>query len=93
MEKDQELLEGFNAGYIIEKHRPELAKQLVDGLAGVEIPFVEGFIAGSNQSLVEKDLTRSKIVSKLKEVTKKNAFKSTKSKGKDDSDKGFEIEI
>lgn len=61
---EKERLEGFNAGYMIEKHRPELSKQLVDGLDGVEVPFVEGFIAGSKES--EKEKTRSKSVQKLR---------------------------
>ncbi|NET36487.1 MAG: hypothetical protein F6K19_31400, partial [Cyanothece sp. SIO1E1] len=49
MDADQEILEGFNAGYIIEKHRPELAKQLVAAVEGVEVPFVEGFVASSHK--------------------------------------------
>lgn len=37
MDADQEILEGFNAGYIIEKHRPDLAKELVAAVEGFEI--------------------------------------------------------
>ena len=30
-DSEKDLIEGFNTGYIIDKYRPELAKQLVDG--------------------------------------------------------------
>lgn len=43
MEDDKELVDGFNAGYIIEKHRPELAKQLVEGLEGGRSTICGGF--------------------------------------------------
>ncbi len=91
MDKDQELVEGFNAGYIIDKHRPELAKQLVEGLDQVEIPFVEGFIAGSKESIREREQTRSKVISKLRGFGKGNIPRPSKSK--DNKDKGFEIDI
>lgn len=90
MEHDQDLIEGFNAGYIIEKHRPELAKQLVGGLEGVDVPFAEGFVAGSNQSLKDRERIKSKTISKLKSFSKDRIPKPTKSKDKDD--KGFEID-
>ena len=92
MENDQELIEGFNAGYIIEKHRPELAKQLVEGLDGVEVPFVEGFLAGSDQSLKEKERTRSKTVSQLKKFAKDHIPKPAKDLGKKGKNRGFEID-
>ena len=91
MDKDQELIEGFNAGYIIEKHRPELAKQLVEGLEQTSDSFVEGFIAGSKESIKEKVKSRSRVISKLKSLAKKNIPNPTK--GKDNKDKGYEIDI
>lgn len=90
MVNDKELIEGFNAGYIIEKHRPELAKQLVEGLDGMEVPFVEGFIAGNSQSLKERERTRSKTISKLKGFAKDKIPRPTKNH--DRENKGFDIE-
>lgn len=91
MENDQELIEGFNAGYIIEKHRPELAKQLVEGLDGADVPFVEGFIAGNSQSVQDRESAKSRTISKLKSFAKSRIPNPTQSKDKDD--KGFEIDI
>jgi hypothetical protein len=41
MSEEKDLVEGFNAGYIIEKHRPELAKQLLSAVDGVELPLLK----------------------------------------------------
>ncbi|MCB9352268.1 MAG: hypothetical protein H6573_32960 [Lewinellaceae bacterium] len=89
MDEEKELLEGFNAGYLIEKHRPELAQQLVKSVEGVELSFIEGFVAGSQE--YAKERTRSKIISKLRDST--GISKPTPTKDKDDKDKGFEIDI
>lgn len=87
MDADQEILEGFNAGYIIEKHRPELAKQLLAAVEGVEVPFVEGFVAGSQE--YAKERTQMKTISKLREASKSRIPRPTKDKEKD---KGFDME-
>lgn len=92
MENDQELIEGFNAGYIIEKHRPELAKQLVEGLDRVEVPFVEGFIAGSKECVLEREQIKSRTISKLKSYGKGNIPKPTPRRNKNSKDKNFDIE-
>ena len=88
MDGSKEMTEGFNAGYLIEKHRPELAQQLVKSVEGVELPFIEGFVAGSQE--YAKERTRSKIISKLRDST---GIPSPPSKNKDNRDKGFEIDI
>lgn len=90
MDEGKEILEGFNAGYIIEKHRPELAKQLVSAVDGVEIPFVEGFVAGSKE--FAKERTQSKVITKLRETSKGIIPKPTKDKDRGDKDKDFEID-
>ncbi|MEZ4991939.1 MAG: hypothetical protein R2824_16070 [Saprospiraceae bacterium] len=90
MDADKEILEGFNAGYLIEKHRPTLSKQLVAAVDGVDIPFVEGFVAGTQE--YAKERTRSKTIAKLREASK-GIPRPTKSKDRDEKDKGFEIDI
>ena len=84
-EKDQ--LEGFNAGYIIEKHRPELAQQLVEGLNGVDEPFIEGFLAGSQEFAKEREVIKSKTISKLKGYGKGSISRRAK-----DRDKGIDLD-
>lgn len=89
MDEGKEILEGFNAGYVIEKHRPELAKQLVSAVEGVELPFVEGFVAGSQE--YTKERTQMKTISKLREASKGSM--PFPSRDKDDPEKGFEMDI
>ena len=85
MDTGKEILEGFNAGYLIEKHRPGLNKQLVNAVEGVDMPFIEGYVAGSNECAKER--TRSKNISRIVKASK--SIKPKQDKGRDD--KGFEI--
>ncbi|MCI5083739.1 MAG: hypothetical protein MRY78_18725 [Saprospiraceae bacterium] len=86
MDEGKEVLEGFNAGYLIEKHRPELAKQLVSAVDGVDMPFIQGFVEGSKE--YSKERNRSKIINKLKETSKEiSSSKTLKNK-----DKGLDID-
>jgi hypothetical protein len=87
MSEEKDLVEGFNAGYIIEKHRPELAKQLLNAVDGVELPFVEGFVAGSQE--YAKERTQMKTISKLRNLSKGRIPKPTKDK---DKDKGIDMD-
>ncbi|NJL77034.1 MAG: hypothetical protein HC892_20495 [Saprospiraceae bacterium] len=79
MEEGKELLEGFNAGYLMEKHRPELSKQVVKATEGVDTPFFEGFVAGSQE--FDKERSRSKVISKLKDFSSPKKDNPTKRKG------------
>lgn len=87
---EKDLIEGFNTGYIIDRYRPELAKQLVDGISKSEAPFVEGFIAGSKESVKEREQTRSKGIARLKGLAKGRIPKPTKDR--DRGDKEIEID-
>ena len=45
--KDIELIKkGFNAGYLLQKHDPELADKLLRGLRNQDIPYAQGYKAG-----------------------------------------------
>ncbi len=90
MDEAKEMLEGFNTGYLIEKHRPELAKQLVKAVEGVELPLVNGFVAGSQEYAKER---ASKVISKLREDFSPRKSGLSKDKDRDGKDKGFEIDI
>ena len=84
-DSEKELIEGFNTGYILEKFRPELAQHLLEGLQKMEDAFAEGFVAGSQESIMERDKTRSKVISKLKGFAKDSSSlpKKNKDKGPD----------
>lgn len=61
-EINEELLnKGFNAGYLLQKFEPVLAKALMAGLEGVELPYFEGVMAGAKQFVLEKELEKSDI--------------------------------
>ena len=54
--KDIELIKkGFNAGYLLQKHDPELAQKLLKGLKDKDIPYAQGYKAGI------KEYTREQI--------------------------------
>ena len=91
MDEGKEILEGFNAGYLIEKHRPALAKQLTKAVEGVEVPFIEGFIAGSEE--YAKERIQAKTIAKLREASKGSAPFPAKDKGKDDPEIEKDMEI
>ena len=73
---EKEILEGFNAGYILEQYRPKLAKELIEGVKDNNSPFVEGFVAGSQAFAKEKG--KSKFLAKLRSAQKssKSTFKA-----------------
>ena len=89
MDEGKEILEGFNAGYLIEKHRPALAQQLTKAVEGVEVPFVEGFIAGSAE--YAKERIQAKTIAKLREASKGSIPFPSKDKGKDDPEIEMDI--
>ena len=61
METNDQLTKGFNAGYLLQKFEPELAKALMAGLEGVDVPYFEGVLAGAKQFVIEKELEKSDI--------------------------------
>ena len=74
----KEELEGFNAGYLIQKNNPALFKQLQKALDGVDVPFFENFKIGG------KDAQKEKLKDQAKKIGK-NAPTFDKSKTKDKS--------
>ena len=86
MSEAKKTLEGFNAGYILKEHRPELSKQLENSLGDIELPFFKGFVAGSKEFI--KEQTKSKNISRLMKTIKTNM---PKSKGRDG--KGIDMDI
>jgi hypothetical protein len=89
MNEDKDLLEGFNAGYIIEKHRPALSQELQKAVEGVELPFVEGFVAGAEEYSIERN--KLKAIEILKDHSKSSIPDFLK-KGKSIEDKDRTID-
>lgn len=59
MNHEDQHLEGFNDGYIIQQHEPELANQMMANLDEVDEPYMKGFVAGAKEYLMEKELEKS----------------------------------
>ena len=72
--KDIELIKkGFNAGYLLQKHDPELAQKLLQDLKDTDIPYSQGYKAGI------KEYTREQI---------KEHYKARSAERKQNKDKG-----
>jgi len=60
MKEEKEIQNGFNAGYLIAKHLPDLSEKLQMGLVNKEDDFAKGFIAGAKQLTTEISKTRTR---------------------------------
>ena len=69
MENDNEtlMIKGFNAGYILQKHNPELAKEIRSNLERVNEPYVQGFLAGAKEYEVEMEREKSQLFPGMEE--------------------------
>ncbi len=54
MSEINDIVDGFNAGYIIQQNRPEIFKQLENVLNEVELPFFDAFVKGGIESKEER---------------------------------------
>ena len=52
--ESKDILEGYNAGYIIKQKTPELFKQLQESLKDVDLPFFNAFEEGGKEYTQEK---------------------------------------
>ena len=68
--KDIELIKkGFNAGYLLQKHDPELARKLFRGLKDLDTPYAEGYRAGI------KEYERERLTRKVESMPKRTQGK------------------
>lgn len=56
MEEQQLIQKGFNHGYFLQKHQPELAQQLQEGFKDPSSAYARGFSAGSAEYSKEQAL-------------------------------------
>lgn len=61
MDNQKDMIKGFNNGYMLEKHNPELARKLLNGFTDKEHPYVQGFTSGV------REFARERIVQQMRE--------------------------
>lgn len=54
-----DIKDGFNAGYVLRKHEPDLAKQLAESYKNVEGDYFKAFISGTKEYAREMSIERS----------------------------------
>ena len=54
MDTSKLIEKGFNAGYWIAQYLPSLSETLVKGISTSEHPYVQGFIGGTKEYLIER---------------------------------------
>lgn len=82
--EDSIIQKGFNAGYLLEKHLPQLSQALVKGFQDKENPYVQGFVAGSNAMAQERSQQKSKFLSKYdRPLDHTSSKEKTKGRGLD----------
>ena len=89
MEMNQITQKAFNAGYLIEKYLPQLSQLLVKGFQGSDHPYVQGFVAGSNEMAKERNLSKSRLLDRLRD----NFGNNEQPKPKDRGDREMDIDI
>jgi hypothetical protein len=83
MAKVPVIQKAFNAGYLLEKHQPQLAQQISKGLQNPKSEFAEGFSAGRKQVEMERSQNKSKFLEKLKAEFGVPSKPKSKNKDKD----------
>ena len=73
MINEEQLLAGFNDGYTIQQYEPELARQMIAELDGIEEDYVQGFLAGAKEHELEKELEKSDLFPGMDEDYKPDA--------------------
>lgn len=63
MTEEEQIQKGFNHGYQLQKHQPELAKTLQEGFQDKKAPYALGFIAGSQEYVLETEKTKGSKLS------------------------------
>ncbi|MEM6395917.1 MAG: hypothetical protein AAF741_06185 [Bacteroidota bacterium] len=55
-----DIKDGFNAGYVLRKHEPDLAEQLAESYKNVDGDYFKAFISGTEEYARELKLERDK---------------------------------
>lgn len=68
--EDKTFQKAFNAGYLLEKYVPALSQLLIKNFQDSENDFFAGFVAGSQEYILEKSMKKSRLMSKLNKIVK-----------------------
>ena len=92
--EDKDMADGFNAGYVIEKHQPELSQKLVKAIKDMDTPFNKGFVAGAEEYSKERTI-QSKAIDLMRDDRsfEMPELDQEKTKTKNDKNKEPDIEI
>jgi hypothetical protein len=63
--EEQQFIKGFNGGYLIAKHEPELSARILDVLQPSNT-YTRGLILGKNEWIREKELAQLEELSNLR---------------------------
>ena len=85
MNELKDIREGFNTGYIIQQHRPEIFKIIESSTKDVELPFFDAFKKGG------ETFTKDKIKSLLLDNLPSNSLSSTKDNPDLDIEKDLDV--
>lgn len=81
-------LKGFNEGYLLRQHNPELADSLARSFKDISSERASGFIAGGKEYDKEREQVLS--ISWMKPLPGEDTPQQEKNMGKDDPDLGIE---
>lgn len=76
MEQEKDIIEGFNAGYILRSTNPDLFRQLKDSLTDPKSGYFSSFLIGAETYEQEKALELLKTNSKTAEFENPSKDKS-----------------
>lgn len=63
--EEQQFINGFNGGYLIAKHEPELSNKILENLQPVN-EYTHGPVQGKNEWLKEKELAQLQELNNLR---------------------------
>jgi hypothetical protein len=88
MTEEQHIQKGFNAGYQLQQHKPELATELQQGFTDKDHPYAQGFSAGREQYTKDASKDQSKGMDKYFNKIKNRSQGLSKDNSKD---KGMDL--
>lgn len=90
MTEQEYIKNGFNAGYQLQQHSPELAETIQQGFTNKDHPYAKGFVAGSQEFALEKSNTKSSYLDK--QIQEAQKYDDNKSNTQNfDKDKGIDL--
>lgn len=89
MTEEEHIQKGFNAGYQLQRHNPELTMQIEKGFTDKDHPYAQGFTAGSRE--FTKEQSTSSYLDK--QLNKAKQYQSKKQNNPDHTqkDKGMDL--